>query len=465
MYKKTLSCALFCALKHQLECLIVMIEEQEKIEELTLEQEQITIDESTTSKKPLAGFFSISMITMLIMIVLVGMGEKMAERFLPLYLIALGGGALAIGFLNGMDNLISALYSFPGGFLSDKIGYKRALVVFNVMAIFGYTIVLIIPTWWAVIVGALFFISWTAISLPAIMSMVSTIIPKKHRTKGVTVHSLIRRLPMALGPIFGGLLIDHFGLAIGVRIAFGCAIVFAFVAILLQWFFIKEPEKKKRAPLNIKQSIQNIQPSLWHLLVSDILIRFAEQIPYAFVVVWVVNVHGFSKTEFGIFTTIEMVTAVLIYVPVAFLADKFRKKPFILTTFLFFTAFPFILIFCESFWTFALVFVVRGLKEFGEPTRKSLIMDLAPEDAKASTFGTYYLIRDIIVSLAAFGGAFLWRLGPEIGPLTNFLVAGGFGVLGVLYFAIFGRDLKQLKKTVSIDSFNDVENNIEHKDI
>ena len=69
-----------------------------------------------------------STVGMLLMVVLVGMGERMAERFLPIYLIALGGGALSIGFLNGLDNLLSALYSFPGGYLSDRIGTKRALL-------------------------------------------------------------------------------------------------------------------------------------------------------------------------------------------------------------------------------------------------------------------------------------------------------------------------------------------------
>ena len=49
------------------------------------------------------------------MVVLVGMGERMAERFLPIYIMALGGGTLAIGLLQAMDNFLSALYSFPGG--------------------------------------------------------------------------------------------------------------------------------------------------------------------------------------------------------------------------------------------------------------------------------------------------------------------------------------------------------------
>ena len=47
-----------------------------------------------------------STVGMLSMVILVGMGEKMGERFLPIYLMALGGGALSIGFLNGLDNLL-----------------------------------------------------------------------------------------------------------------------------------------------------------------------------------------------------------------------------------------------------------------------------------------------------------------------------------------------------------------------
>ncbi len=52
-------------------------------------------------------------------------------------------------------------------------------------------------------------------------------------------------------------------------------------------------------------------------------------------------------------------------------------------------------------------------------------------------FGLYYLIRDVIVSVAAFGGAWLWTISPQ----TNFVVAAVFGAAGALYFILFGRDL------------------------
>ena len=187
---------------------------------------------------------------------------------------------------------------------------------------------------------------------------------------------------------------------------------------------------------------RQMSSSLKRLLISDILIRFCEQIPYAFVVVWCMKTISAPVTavQFGILTSIEMITALLIYVPVAYFADRGAKKPFVVITFCFFTFFPLVLLYSRSFPWLALVFVLRGLKEFGEPTRKALIMDLAPEDRKAAMFGLYYLFRDVIVSVAAFGGAFLW----QIGPALNFLVAFSCGLLGTIGFALWGEDLKEL---------------------
>jgi MFS family permease len=183
-----------------------------------------------------------------------------------------------------------------------------------------------------------------------------------------------------------------------------------------------------------------MNPSLRRLLVADIFVRYCEQIPYAFVVVWCMKTITAPVTalQFGILTSIEMATAVLVYIPVAYLADKSTKKPFVVMTFVFFTLFPLALLFCQTFKLLVLAFILRGLKEFGEPTRKALIMDLAPENCEAGMFGLYYLLRDVVVSVAAFGGAFLW----VISPITNFLVAFSFGIIGTIGFAVLGTDLE-----------------------
>jgi MFS family permease len=381
-----------------------------------------------------------NVVVLLVMVILVGMGERLAERFLPIYLIALGGGAISVGILNGLDNLLSALYSFPGGYLSDRLGYKRALVVFNLIAMLGYLIVIFFPYWEAVIIGAIFFLSWSAISLPASMSLIAKVLPVGKRTMGVSMHSLVRRIPMALGPVIGGVFIQVHGTRNGIRMAFVAALAMGFVSLVTQYLLIQEEEENTRQESAEKSPLRMLKtmgPSLRNLLISDILIRFCEQIPYAFVVIWCLHHAGVTPVQFGILTTVEMFTAMLIYIPVAYLADSHSKKPFVVMTFAFFTLFPMALIFTRSFSLLIPTFVLRGFKEFGEPTRKALIMDMAPEGRKAGMFGAYYLVRDVIVSLAAFGGAFLW----SISPTTNFLVAFGFGLIGTLFFLVYGRDL------------------------
>lgn len=376
------------------------------------------------------------------MVVLVGMGEHMAERFLPLYLQQLAQAStavMAIGLLAGMDDLLSALYSFPGGYLSDRLGTKRALLFFNALSMVGYLCVILIPTWWAVLLGAAFFISWSAISLPATMDLLAKIVPKNRRTMGVSVLALVRRVPKMLGPVAGGACIAVWGVEQGVRAAFIFALLLALAASVIQQRFIADDSKDKKeaeaSPLRLWGEMpENLRNLLW----SDILIRFCERIPDAFVVIWATRyvLHPVSEFTFGWLSAIENITAVLVYVPVAYMADRFGKKPFVLITFAFFTCFPLALMHAQSLGPLIAVFVLRGLKEFGEPTRKALIMDLAPEGRKAAMFGLYYLVRDVIVAFAAFGGALLWQVSPEL----NLMVAFCFGVLGTLWFAWRGRD-------------------------
>jgi len=374
---------------------------------------------------------------LLLMVILVGIGERIAERFLPLYLLALGGGIASIGIFSGANNLTNALYSFFGGYMSDRIGHKRALFLFNVMTIAGYLIVIFFPYWQAVIIGSLFFLSWTAISMPATLELVTRSVPKNKHAMGVSLNSLTRRVPMIIGPLIGGVLVEWYGETDGIRYAFIIAAALAVVSTLLQQWLISAPEKtENHAEVNPAALWKEMSAALKQLLFSDVLIRFCEQIPYAFVVLWCIKDVGVTPVQFAELTTVEMLTALLIYIPVAHFADKTTKKPFIFTTFIFFTAFPVVLLLSKSFTVLVLAFFIRGLKEFGEPTRKALIMELCPENKKAGMFGFYYLLRDSVVALAAFAGAWLW----EISPFVNLFSAFVFGIVGTVWFILKGKE-------------------------
>jgi MFS family permease len=247
---------------------------------------------------------------------------------------------------------------------------------------------------------------------------------------------MVRRVPMMVGPLIGGWLISGFGWEQGVRYALLICIGLSAATAVFQWF-LSEPAVEMRrtssmgkSPASFVSVVKSFNPTLRELLVSDILIRFCERLPYAFVILWAMNHAGVSAKEFGVLTAIEMLTAMLCYVPVAHLADKYGQRPFVLATFVFFTMFPLSLIWADNFAWLTVAFVVRGLKEFGEPARKALIIAQAAPELRSRTYGAYYLIRDCIVTVGSFIGAGLW----SISPLANFIGAALCGGLGTIWF-------------------------------
>jgi hypothetical protein len=84
------------------------------------------------------------------------------------------------------------------------------------------------------------------------------------------------------------------------------------------------------------------------------------------------------------------------------------------------------MLFANGFGGLVVALTIRGLKEFGETARKSLIIQLAPEPARGQTVGAYYLVRDCLATLAAFLGAALWQFSPQ----ANFVGAAVVGAAG-----------------------------------
>jgi MFS family permease len=374
-----------------------------------------------------------NVLPLLVLVLLILTGEKLWERFLPKYLEEIGASVLIIGSLGFLQNLFGAVWALQGGILSDRLGDRRAFRLFLLMAIAGYAVAIVFQHWVAVFVGMIFFSAWGNVSLPGSMSLIMKSVGKGKTAMGLSMHSIIRRIPKAVGPLLGAALIGAFGLVGGIRAAFGVSILLCVAGLFLLKNFAGKSENYER--LELRSIWQRMDGRLKNLLVSDILIRFCEQIPFVFVILWCMNEVGVSAMQFGVLTAIEMAVATLIYIPVARYSDRMERKPFVVATFFFFTLFPVVLFFSKSWSMLVFAFVVRGLKEFGEPTRKAMILELSAEGFKARMVGVYYFVRDFITAFTAFFGGWLWLQSPAL----NLWTAAGFGVLGTLLFALFGK--------------------------
>ena len=375
---------------------------------------------------------------LLVTLVLAGTGEKLWLGFAPKYIETLGGSVLIIGLFDALQTFLGAIYAYPGGWLTDKWGQRKSLLLFSLISVLGYLLVLFWQHWLALLLGSFLFLAWSALSLPATLAVIATSLKSNRHTMGVGVQSMIRRVPMMLGPLLGGWLLTRYGWTDGVRYALALCIAMSLLTLAFQWFMFESSAGVSPASVNGNRDgsatffdvVKSFTPALRELLVSDILIRCCERIPYAFIILWAMNSGGVTAQQFGYLITFEMGTAMLCYLPVAHLADKYGRRPFVLITFGFFTLFPLTLLWAHDFKWLALAFVVRGLKEFGEPARKALIIGEALPELRARTYGAYYLIRDCVVTSGSFLGAWLWSLSPT----ANFVGAAVCGALGTLWF-------------------------------
>ena len=360
---------------------------------------------------------------------LLGLGEELWKKFLPKYLEALGASTPVIGLFGAAENFFDAVYQYPGGWIADRLGRRRAFSVFILLAAAGYVVYLLSPSWPFVFLGLGLAMAWQSMASPAIFAIIADSLPQERRAMGFTVQSILKRVPIVIAPMIGGALIAEFGIVRGIHLGLvGTLFIVALTLVLVHRINIEV----KAAATNIRGVWRSFHEAMKRLLISDVIIRMCEGMTGVLTILYVTNVHGLSAARYGTLVAIQMTTSILVYVPAGKVADRVGRKPFVILTFVCFALFPVAVVAARSFALLIVAFVIGGLREIGEPARKAMIVDFAREDMRARSVGLYYLIRGLSITPAAVIGGFLWKITPEV----PFLIAAAIGLLGTLIFAL-----------------------------
>ena len=362
---------------------------------------------------------------------LMALGENLWRRFVPKYLEALGAPVVAIGAYGSTEDLLDGLYQYPGGWVGDHYGRRRAMLLFVSLAAVGYLIVAAAPAWPAVFAGLVFVMCWTSMASPILFAVVGDALPRDRRAVGFSVQAILRRVPIVIAPTLGGLVIAAHGVLTGVRAGLVISIVLAGVTLLVVRR-MRLDHRSPAAPAGIAGVWRSLPTPLRRLLLSDVFIRTCDGMVDVFLVLYCVNVVGITAPAFGLLIAIQTTTVIVCSLPAARLADRLGRKPFVVATFVAFSLFPIAVVAAGSFSSLALAFVVGGLREIGEPARKALILEFVAPDVRARGVGLYYLIRSVAIAPAATIGGLLWQTTPTL----PFLMAGTIGLVGTVLFTL-----------------------------
>ena len=363
-------------------------------------------------------------------IFILGLGEELWKKFLPKYLEAFGASAPVVGFFGTAEDFFDAIYQYPGGWLADRLGRRRAFLMLVTAASLGYLVYFFSPSWPFLFLGLALVMAWQSMASPAIFAVIGDSLPREKRAMGFTLQSILKRVPVVIAPVIGGVLIARLGIIKGVHTSL--LITLAFAAITL--FLIRKITLTARAveTTNIRGVWQTFHSVLKRLLVSDVIIRMCEGMTGVLQILYVTNILHYSVALFGTLIAVQTVTSILVYIPAGKIADRIGRKPFVIATFLSFALFPLAIISSSSLPLLIFAFVIGGLREIGEPSRKAMIVDFVQEGVRARSVGLYYLVRSLSITPAAAIGGLLWKIAPEI----PFIVAGIVGLIGTVVFAL-----------------------------
>jgi MFS family permease len=412
---------------------------------------------------------------------------QMTSRFLPEYLVELGATGLVVGLFGSAGNVISAVYPYPGGALSDRIGSRRALTLFGLCSTLGFAFWLVAPwigpiavgelmiePWIWIFVGLVLAQAWKSFGLGATFAVVKQATDPARLAAGFATTETVRRTAFFLGPILAAVLIGLVpSFEVGFQYVLAVGVAVGLIGTVTQHLLYDASEDSLGDTFagleRIRSDLSDMPSELRPLLVADTLVRFANGMVYVFFILvvtqflevglstalpypggtWTISLS--PQAFFGYLLGVEMLVALLSMLPAAKLAERVGLKPVVAVGFLVYAIFPVLLIFSPAD-PVALIglFALSGLRFAGLPSHKALIVGPAEQGAGGRVTGTYYLLRNTIVIPSAALGGVLWdglslsALGIDWtgSPPVAFAVATVIGLVGTSYFVLFGHEFE-----------------------
>lgn len=393
------------------------------------------------------------------------LGFQMTSRYVPRYLSILGAGAGVIGLYGSLGKLIGAVYPYPGGAVSDRLGSRRALTAFGFLSALGFLFWLVapqvgelrvlavsIPPWVWIFVGLFLTQAWKSFGLGATFAVVKQSVPNDELAAGFASTETFRRIGFLVGPVgAAALLAMASNFSLGFQWILAVAVGFAVLGTAVQHFLYDPSEdsigEQFEGVQQVRDDLRNLPSELRPLLVADVLIRFANGMAYVFFVIVVtefldVGFTGFGlslspEAFFGVLLGVEMLVALVSMLPMSRVAERVGLKTVISLGFLVYATFPVLLIYAPADqWVLVALFAYSGLRFAGLPAHKAMIVGPADQEAGGRVTGTYYLVRNTIgIPSTAIGGAIY-----AVSPTLLFTLATGIGLVGTAYYVVFGEE-------------------------
>jgi len=221
-----------------------------------------------------------------------GFGESAFIAFQPLYLQNLGAAPIQIGAIYGAYGFAASLIHIPAGYLSDRVGRRPLMWAAWIIGVVAAVIMALAPSLPWFVAGMLLYGSTMFVVSP-MNSYVTAARGRFSVGRALTLVSATYSIGVVLGPLFGGLIGERYGIR---SIFYIAALLFVLSTVFI--LFIR-PQPLERASHTESGSKLFSNRRYLAFLPVFLLFTFSTYLPQPLSPNYLQNAQGLSLTDIG----------------------------------------------------------------------------------------------------------------------------------------------------------------------
>jgi len=345
--------------------------------------------------------------------------SEMIFPLIPIFVTTiLGAGKEALGLIEGLADSIASLLEIFSGYISDKTGKRKQLVVLGYgISSFVKLGIALSTQWWHVLIMRAAERVGKGIRTSPRDAIIASSASANARGKAYGIHRMMDTLGAIVGPAVAFLLLGIYGQSeSGYRTVFLAALAPAFIAVLLIALFVREP--KKAPPPTSKVPFWEALKQLGGEYKTYLKISLFFSLAYFSFAFFIIRANelGISTDNILLLYLIYNIVYAAAAVPGGMLSDKIGRKPMIAGAFALYGIVCIGFAMAGDFFALALLFALYGIfVAVDESVNKAYIVDMTKEEKRGLALGAYntaigaaYLPASIIAGMLwATYGAFV----------------------------------------------------------
>ena len=343
--------------------------------------------------------------------------------------IKAGGGALWVGLLTAMFNIIPAFMAIRVGRMVDRVPLRRPLVVGCVLMAIGGVVAAIEPMLWVLaLCAATLGVGWMMLAASS-QYAVGLLGGSANRVRAFSVMSMGFSVSSFLGPLIAGFMIDH----VSYRAAFGVLAVLPAVAAILfasRWLKVPVGEPRSTEPDGGARELFGI-PVLRNTLVTACFITVGWDL-YNFMVPVLGSELNLTATQIGSVLSLFAVAVLVVRFFMPVLTRRLGERGVMITAMVIsgitFLAFAFA-------HNYSLMLTLSFIIGLGLGASQPIILSMLHDAAPPGRIGEVNGMRMTMISTSQWTMPLVFgMLSASTGMLPLFLIVGG-GILSGSWFA------------------------------